>query len=192
MHALLRTSLAVVLFAPALAAQGPPPAGAQPPAGNAQGQPARRGPRPYNQVITDRAVTDAGGITVHRVEDRWFFEVPDSLLRRDFLMVSRVAAVPSNFAGFTSAGTSIAERVVRWEKNGERLMLRSIGFGAVADDSLPIAISVASNNLGPILASFPIQAFSRDSSGAVLDVTDFFGGDTPALSALDAAQRRTY
>lgn len=166
-----------------------------PPQGQPGAQPAaqpRRGPRPYAQVITDKAVTDAGGITVHRVDDRWFLEVPDSLVRRDFLMVSRVAAVPSNFAGFTSAGTSIAERVVRWERNGERMMLRSIGFGAVADDSLPISISVASNNLGPILGAFPIQAFTRDSLSAVLDMTDFFAGDTPALSALDAAQRRTY
>ncbi len=166
-----------------------------PPQGQPGAQPAaqpRRGPRPYAQVITDKAVTDAGGITVHRVDDRWFLEVPDSLVRRDFLMVSRVAAVPSNFAGFTSAGTSIAERVVRWERNGDRMMLRSIGFGAVADDSLPISISVASNNLGPILGAFPIQAFTRDSLSAVLDMTDFFAGDTPALSALDAAQRRTY
>lgn len=183
----------VATAAAPLDAQTPPPGGAAQPPAQAQGQPpARRGPRPYAQVVTERAATDAGGITVHRVDDRWLFEVPDSLLRRDFLLVSRVAAVPSNFAGFTSAGTSISERVVRWERNGERVMLRAIGFGAVADDSLPIALSVASNNLGPILAAFPIQAFSRDSASAVLDVTDFFAGDTPALSALDAAQRRTY
>ncbi|MGQ0765331.1 MAG: zinc-dependent metalloprotease [Gemmatimonadota bacterium] len=168
---------------------------AQPPAQGAQGAGAQqtpRRPRPYAQVITERAVSDAGGMPSHRVEDRWFLEVPDSLVGRDLLLVTRVAAVPSNFAGFTSAGTSLSERVVRWEKQGERLMLRTIGFGAVAADSLPIAISVASNNLGPILAAFPIQAYSRDSAGAVIDVTEFFGGDTPAISGLDAAQRRTY
>ena len=156
-------------------------AGAQ--QGAQQGQQPRR-PRPYAQVITDNAVTDAGGITVHRVDDRWFFEVPDSLVRRDFLLVTRVAGVPSNFGGFTSAGTSIAERVVRWERNGDRVLLRTIGFDAYADDSLPIAISVASNNVGAILAAFPIQAFTRDSATLRLDVTDFFGGDTPALSGL--------
>jgi hypothetical protein len=170
--------------------QTPPPAGQPPQQQGAQQQ--RRAPRPYAQVITDKAVSDTGGVTVHRVEDRWFFEVPDSLLRRDWLLVTRVAAVPSNFSGFTSAGTSIAERVVRWERNGERVMLRTIGYGAYADDSLPIAISVASNNLGAILAAFPIAAFTRDSGGFVLDVTEFFGGDTPALSGLDAAARRTY
>jgi len=173
--------------------QQPPPAGAQPPPQGAAAQPQpRRAPRPYAQVITDKAVTDAGGITVHRVEDRWFFEVPDSLVRRDFMLVSRVAGVPSNFGGFTSAGTSIEERVVHWERHLDRVLLRAIAFDAVADDSLPIAISVHNNNVGPILAAFPIQAFSRDSASYVLDVTDFFAGDTPAISGMTAAQRRQY
>ncbi|HEV8363193.1 MAG TPA: zinc-dependent metalloprotease [Gemmatimonadaceae bacterium] len=171
--------------------QQPPPGAAQPPQQGAV-QPPRRAPRPYAQVITDKAVTDAGGITVHRVDDRWFFEVPDSLVRRDFLLVSRVAGVPSNFGGFTSAGTSIEERVVRWERHLDRVLLRAIAFDAVADDSLPIAISVHNNNVGPILAAFPIQAFTRDSASYVLDVTDFFAGDTPAIAGMTAAQRRQY
>ncbi|HVE78676.1 MAG TPA: zinc-dependent metalloprotease [Gemmatimonadaceae bacterium] len=164
--------------------QGQPPEGQQP------RQPAR--PRPYAQVVTNRARTDSGGVTVHRVDDRWLFELPDSLVRRDFLLVSRVAAVPSNFESFLSAGTSVEERVVRWERVGNRVVLRAIGYSAVADDSLPIALSVASNNLGPILASFPIQAFGRDSATYVLDVTDFFSGDTPGIGGLTQAQRRQY
>jgi len=197
----MRRTVVRILAAISLAAGGaagaqqqtPPPATQPPQPGNQQpNQQARRGPRPYNQVITDRAVTDAGGITVHRVDDRWFFEVPDSLNGRDFLFVTRVAGVPSNFGGFTSAGTSLGERVVRWERSGERVLLRAVAFDAVADPSLPIALSVASNNVGPILAAFPVQALSRDSTSRVIDVTDFFGGDTPVLSGLSAAQRRTY
>ena len=168
----------------------PPPPGAQPQAG--QQQPPRRGPRPYAQVITDKAVTDVGGITVHRVDDKWFFEVPDSLVGRDILLVTRVAAVPANFPGFLSAGTSIGERVVRWERQGERMLLRTETFDAVADDSLPIARSVASNNLGAILGSFPVQAFSKDSAAVVVDITDFFSTDVPAVSGLGPAERRTF
>ncbi len=143
-------------------------------------------------MITDRAITDAGGITTHRVEDRWFFEVPDSLVGRDMLFVSRVAGVPANIGGFLSAGQSVEERLVRWERHADRIVLRSLSVGAYADDSLPIAISVASNNVGAILAAFPIQAFGRDSASFVLDVTDFFGGDTPGISGLSGAQRRQY
>ena len=151
-----------------------------------------RRPRPYRQVITERAVSATGGITTHRVEDRWFFEVPDSLIGRDMLFVSRVAGVPANIGGFLSAGTSVEERLVRWERHADRIVLRSMSVDAYADDSLPIAISVASNNVGAILAAFPIQAFGRDSASFVLDVTEFFGGDTPGIAGLSAAQRRQY
>ena len=191
----------VAVGAPSRSASQPPPTQqppqANPPATNpqspqqAQGQQPRR-PRPYAQVITNRAVSDAGGITTHRVDDRYFFEVPDSLVRRDFLLVSRIAGVPAGLGGFTSAGTSIEDRLVRWERAGDRVLLRSLAVSAYADDSLPIARSVAENNVGPILAAFPIQAFGRDSATYVIDVTDFFGGDTPGLSGLTAAQRRQY
>jgi len=183
------------LAASPLVAQQPPgaPPGATPATGAPQGTPTPpRRPRPYAQVVTNRAKTDRGGITVHQVEERWLFEVPDSLLRRDFLFVSRIAGVPTNFPGFTPAGTSLESRMIRWERQGDRLIMRGVATVAYSDDSLPIAISVASNNVGPILASFPVQAYTSDSSSVVVDVTDFFAGDTPGISGLTPAQRRQY
>jgi hypothetical protein len=182
--------LSVIPIGLGTAQQPTPPDQGQNQQGQGPGQ--RRGPRPYAQVITSRAVTDVGGITVHHVDDKWFFELPDSLVRRDFLLVSRIAAVPPNFGGFLSAGTSTEERLVRWEKVDDRVLLRSISTDAYADDTLPIAISVAVNNLGPILGAFPIQAYGKDSASYVLDVTSFFGGDTPGISGLSPAQRRQY
>jgi hypothetical protein len=168
------------------------PPSQQPAEGAAPSAAARRAPRPYAQVVPPRAHSEHGGITVHHVDDRWLLEVPDSLIGRDFLLVSRIAGVPAGTGGFLSAGSSLAERVVRWERGSDRVQLRSISVDAVADDSLPISRSVRENNFAPILASFPIQAFAKDSNAYVVDVTDFFGGDTPALSGLNAAQRRTY
>ena len=196
-----KVSVLAVIVAGQLTAQQPtgaaPPAGAQtPPQGQGAGRGGPARPRPYAQVVTDRAKSDAGGITVHQIDDRYLFEVPDTLISRDFLLVSRIAGVPVNVGGFLSAGTSVGERLVRFERSGDRVSMRSISVDAVADDSLPIAISVASNNVGAILMTFPIQAYgragARDSATFVIDVTEFFGGDTPTLSGLNAAQRRTY
>ena len=191
--------LAMVAGSRVLAAQQPPaggaatpptaaPAAAAPAAGNA----AARGPRPYAQVIPARAQTERGGISVHKVDERWFFEVPDSLKGRDFLMVTRVAGVPGGSGGFQSAGSSLTERLVRWDRVGDRVLLKSINTGAIADDSLPIARSVAQNNYPAIIGAFPIAAFGRDSASYVIDVTDFFAADNPATSGLDAAARRQY
>lgn len=188
--------LLVAAMATTAAAQQTPPAGAAapPPADGAAagGAAARRGPRPYAQVIPARAHTERGGITVHRVDDRYFFEVPDSLAGRDFLMVTRVAGVPAGAGGFQSAGSSLTERMIRWERVNDRVLLKSISPAAVADDSLPIARSVAQNNYPAIIGAFPIAAFGKDSAAYVIDVTDFFAADNPATSGLDAAQRRAY
>lgn len=131
-------------------------------------------------------------MTVHRVDDRWFFEVPDSLLNRDILLVSRIAGIPAGSSGLAFAGSEAARRVVRWSKVNDRLNLSSINYAAVADDSLPISISVRNSNYSPILGAFLIQAYTRDSTSYVIDVTDFFGGDLPAISGLSAAERRQY
>ncbi len=165
------------------------PTSAQPPAG-APG--AARGPRPYAQVITPRAQTERGGITVHKVDERWYFEVPDSLRGRDFLMVTRVAGVPGGSGGFQSAGSSLTERLVRWDRVGDRVLLKSINTGMMADDSLPIARSVAQNNYPAIIGAFPVAAYARDSASVVIDVTEFFAADNPATSGLDAAGRRQF
>jgi hypothetical protein len=190
--------VAVITNAASLGAQNPPvtPPAQNPPAGEAaapQGaNTPRRAPRPYAQVIPARTHTEHGAISAHKVDDRYFLEVADSTMGRDLLLVSRLAGVPAGTGGFQSAGSSVAERMVRWERVNDRVLLRSVSIEAVADDSLPIARSVRENNYAPILASFPIQAFAKDSNAYVIDVTDFFGGDTPALSGLSAAQRRTY
>ncbi|MDB4906021.1 MAG: hypothetical protein JWO05_805 [Gemmatimonadetes bacterium] len=199
---MIRTLAALCLVASVAAAQDPAPAPTQQPATPAPGGappvqqvPAGgvpRRPRPYSQVIPDRAKSEHGAISVHKVDERWFFEVPDSLLNRDILLVSRLAAVPVGVTGLIFAGTSVEERVIRLQKVGDRVLLRSISYASVADDSLPIAISVANNNYAPIIASFPVAAYNRDTTGSVIDVTDFFAGDTPALSGLDANQRRTF
>jgi len=195
---MLLLSIAFVAIAAAQQQQQPPagqPPQQQQPAGAAQQGPAgaqARRPRPYAQVITAAAHTERGGVTVHKVDERYFLEVPDSLLHRDILMVSRLSAVPTGMGGISFAGDEAARRVVRWSRVSDRILLESKSYAAVADDSLPIAISVRASNYSPILASFPIQAFGRDSTSYVIDVTDFFSGDTPGISGLGEAERRQY
>ena len=76
----------------------------------------RRAPRPYDQVITDKAKSERGVLTVHKVDERYFFEIDNAMLGRDFLLVSRISGVPAGSGGFQSAGSSVAERMVRWDE----------------------------------------------------------------------------
>jgi hypothetical protein len=200
MRQMLRLVIACLFVVPVVAQTQPPAgAGAQqtPPAGGAPQQPgggqaANRGPRPYDQVITSAAKSEKGVLAVHKVADRYFFEIDNTMLGRDFLLVSRLSGAPAGGGGFQTAGSSVNERMVRWEKRDNTMFLKSISIDSYADESEPIAKSVAQNNFAPILAAFPIAAFGSNNQTSVIDVTDFFAGDTPALSGLSTASRRTY
>ncbi|HEY0895321.1 MAG TPA: DUF5118 domain-containing protein, partial [Sphingobacteriaceae bacterium] len=59
------------------------------------GTTAKNQPKPYNQVITDKAVSRRGLFTVHQVDNRYFFEIADNVLNREFLVVSRISKAGS-------------------------------------------------------------------------------------------------
>ena len=151
-----------------------------------------QGPKPYAEVITEEAVSDEGLFTVHQVGSSYFFEIPESLYEQDMLLITRIGRVPAGFGGFIVSGTKVSEQVLHWERRNDQVLLRKVSFNQVADDSLPISDSVMRNNFAPILAAFDIEAIGPDATTVVIDVTDFYAGDTPALSGLSAAQRTTY
>ena len=143
------------------------------------------GPKPYKEVITDKAITKKGLFHVHRMEDKWFFELGDSVLGRDILIVNRISKAPadtrSGFFGY--AGDEINENVIRFEKGpNNKIFLRNISFTVYAKDSTkPMYKSVMNSNIQPIAAAFDIRAFSRDSSGSVIEFTDYINGDNDIL-----------
>lgn len=154
---------------------------------------AKTGIKPYKAVITKEAVSDAGVFTVHKVGEKYYYEIPDSLLKRDFLWVSRLASLPSGLGGgYVNAGSSVNEQMVEWQKLGDKLVLKTKSYSAVAADSLPINISVQANNYQPTIYAFDIAALSKDSSGYVIDVTKFFNSDVKTFSGLNAELRKTY
>ena len=106
--------------------------------------------------------------------------------------MSRISATPANLSPFVNAGSKTAEQVLRWERDGDTVRLRTQSYTAVADQALPIAQSVRVNNFQPILASFPVAAVSPDSAGVVVDVTALYTTDVAAFSGLSAEQRTQF
>ncbi len=187
MKRLIALTLFVFLAAAMVAAQDPPE---QPPAGQGAGAPGRGGqggglaaqdqePRPYDRVITREAKSKTGVFTVHQVRNSWFYEIPKSELDKDFLWVNQIARTT---LGQGYGGQELANRVVRWERHGNRILLRSVNYSMVADPKDPIALAVRDANNATIIQSFPVAAWGKDDA-AVIDVTRFFASDVPELSA---------
>lgn len=76
-------------------------------------KPKKNAIKPYDKVVTKDHKTDEGLFKVHTKENNYLFEIPDSLLRREMLMVTRIAKTASGI-GFGGAKTNT--QVLRWEK----------------------------------------------------------------------------
>lgn len=149
--------------------------------------------KPYDEVITKKAISDDGLFTVHQVGDKYYYEVPFTMLEKDMLWVSRIAKLPAGLGGgYVNAGSKMNEQVVRWSRVQNSIHLKSISFSSVAAEELPIYQSVADNNYAPVLAAFKIQAFDKDSLAAVIEVNELFLKDVQALSGLPERLRKQY
>ncbi len=149
----------------------------------------KKGPKPYNKVITDKAVTKKGLFTVHLVDDKWYFEIPDSLFNREMIVTTRYSKTAGG--GGIYAGEMENEQTIKWEKGpNKNVLLRVVTVISVADSSNEIYKAVTNSNLDPIAESFDIKAFGKDSSTVVIDVTDFFKGDNQPVSLGAYTKRR--
>jgi hypothetical protein len=147
----------------------------------------------FEDLITDEAISDEGLFTVHQIDEKYYYELPFALLEKDMLWVSRISKVAPGFGGgFVSAGSKVNEQVVRWSRFNNRIMLKSVSFNSVANDSLPIYTSVVNNNHQPVIAAFKIEAFNIDSTAALIEVNDLFLSDIQAFSPMSASARKNY
>ncbi|AWH73313.1 zinc-dependent metalloprotease [Dokdonia sp. Dokd-P16] len=138
--------------------------------------------KPYGKVITKDAKTDEGLFTVHKLDDKYFYEIPDSLMGREMLMVTRIAKTAG---GLGFGGGKQNTSVLRWEVKDKKVLLRVVSHQVYAADSLPISEAVKNSNFEPVLYAFDIKAYHKDSvSGSrntVIDATGLFESDVKPL-----------
>ncbi|MGN7986094.1 zinc-dependent metalloprotease [Pedobacter sp. 22226] len=143
------------------------------------------GLKPYSEVITKGTQTKVGFFTVHQKDEKYYFEVPNKILNRDILIVSRISKASADMRNGSSgyAGDQLGETVFRFEKGpNKKLFLRRISFSEFAKDSTTTMFaSLQKNNVSAIVASFPVLAMPKDSSAVVVDVTDFLNADNDVL-----------
>ena len=155
------------------------PDGAPPSAANdAKSQDAKEKIKPYAEVITEEAVSDSGLFVLHRIDEKLLYEIPDSMLDREMLLVSRRARTAERL-GF--GGMKNNTQTVRWQRQGDRVLLRVSSHELVAADSLPIYKAVVNATFEPIVKAFDIEALNEDSTAVVIDVTKLYAGDVKML-----------
>jgi hypothetical protein len=150
----------------------------------------KRNVKAYSDVIPGRAITQNGLFKIHKVDERYFFEIPDSLLNRDLLVVNRIIKAPP-FAGLS--GDAIGESLIQFTKElNNKVYIKRNSFLMRSNDSTERGMfqAVERSNFQPIVAAFDIKAFSKDSA-CVIDLTDYINSDNDILF-FDVMPKRQY
>jgi len=147
----------------------------------------------YEEIITDKAISDEGLFTVHEVEGSYYYEIPMDLFQRDMLLISGYSKIPAGFGGgYLNAGRKTNEGIIRWSRFRNSIHLKMVSYASVADKDLPIYASVQDNNHQPVLAVFKIETFGKDSSTVVIKVNDLFTTDVKAISGISSRLKDSY
>lgn len=137
--------------------------------------------RPYKEIIKDNAVTQNGFLKVHKVDDRYYFEIPDSLLERDILVVNRISKAPTLMA---YGGDQIGEVVIQFSKSANnKIFIKRGMFVLRSNDTTANSMNKAieNSNYLTIISAFDIKAIAPDSGAVVIDMTDYLNSDNPVF-----------
>ncbi len=128
--------------------------------------------------IVSEATKDEGLFNVYKKDEKYYFEIPDSLIGREMLMVTRVAKMS---VSIPLTQHKLNEQVLRWDKKGKNFLLRENSYVNFANDSLPISEAVVNSNFEPILFKFKIEARNDSLNTNLIDVTNLFNSDVKPL-----------
>lgn len=144
----------------------------------------KKHPKAFKDLIDTSAVSQKGMISVHKMDEKWYFEIPDSLLDNDIMAVTRYSKTAAG--GGIFGGEEVNRQMIRWEKGmDDNLLLRSVTVVVASPDSTkPIFQAVKNSNSDPIIGVFDIKAIRKDKAGnsSVIDVTEFFNADNQVFS----------
>ncbi len=146
----------------------------------------KAGIKPYKEVITANAVTQNGIFTVHKVDNKYYFEIPDSLYGRQVLMTNWLAKTPGGAVKY--AGELATQNTFYFEKGpAGNIYLRMATVVNKADSVDVIYKAVRDANVDAILFSFDIKTTAPQTNNAIIDLTDFFLKDN-SLSGINSVK----
>lgn len=137
--------------------------------------------------LTKKATTREGMFRIHQVDNDWYFEIPDSLLGRDVLIVNKVSGVPYelNDAGLNK-GMAYEDKMIRFRKDTvqKRVWVTTWNPRVSVPEGDAIARSVKDNYREAVIEQFPIETFNGDSSAVVVKVNKVFDGSEKSFNDL--------
>ena len=133
----------------------------------------------YDKLFKEKHTVADGMFRLHDVKGKLYFEIPDSLFGREMLLGSTISEVSDNAAATTGSKSDYPLHVV-FTRNDRSVQLRTVNCENITDEtgaSRALAEAVKRNTADPILRNYKIEAWNRDSTAVVVNVTDLFVAD---------------
>jgi len=144
----------------------------------------------FQKLFKEKHETASGMFILHKMKEKLYFEIPLKMLGKEMLMASTTTETSDNGNGIVGGKTDPIHIV--FTKSGENVQLRRINCDVVTDNmSSNIAKAIKSSNIGSIMKSMKVEAYSKDSSAVVVEMTSFFAGDNKDLSPFDKYSQYT-
>ncbi|MSU79161.1 MAG: DUF5117 domain-containing protein [Gemmataceae bacterium] len=131
----------------------------------------------YDDVIPKTAKSQPGVFTVHKVDDKIYFEIPQDALNKLMLWQAEVVKGPS---GVTWGGLPLGHRYLRFDRRGNKIFLWNVSFEKRGDGKA-VQLAVDSANMDSIIYAFSVEAEGKDRS-AVVNATPLYLTDIADLS----------
>jgi len=141
----------------------------------------------YGEVITSDAHTKQGVINIHRVKKDYYFEIADSLMGRDFLLVNKISKVSSqvNELGLNK-GINYQNLLIRFEADTleEKIWVKTYHPYYEGKEGDAITQSVKDNYIPSVREAFELACVGKDSTSYVFKVNKVFDGSEKSLNDL--------
>ena len=141
---------------------------------------------PYLKIVKEGGSVREGLFAVRHIKDGWYLEVPDSLLGRMMLAVTRFTSVPQEFKMVT--GEEVNRSAVYFEQYGEKtIFLREYVQSQYAKPEDRIAISLKQSTIDPIVWKFDVIGRNPETNAQLINVTKWLMGENKVtnFSSLD-------
>ncbi len=149
----------------------------------AQTEQAAPKPKPAPKPSVDRE----GLFHVTKMKEDWFFEIPDSLMGRDFLTTTRYTSTPAGSGVF--GGEQLNEQTVYFEMVADsQIVMRARLLVNYADSTNSISKAITISNENPIIGTFKVE--KREKNGYKIKVRSFFNEDNPAISVSQSVKKQ--
>ena len=125
----------------------------------------------YNDIVTVNTTTKKGLFTIHKSGDKYYFEIPDSILGRELLLTTWLVKVPGGSPKF--GGEIMNTKTILFEKQrGNKIGLSVVTTVSQSDTTNVISKAVRNSNLNSVAFLFDVKARGLQGATSLIEVTD--------------------